>query len=395
MDEDALLLGGDFDTRNKMLEYFFSEIKDCGAKLVFIARLDDKRYMDIDEFEPFFRIYDSIAKNGSLKKRKHAATNKPRQMSGALRPNERMWYNLLKICSEYGEVKANYGLCLRSVFAYVREYRDDVMAEITRDTEFFIYDVNFEFWSLSAIELNTLKITSFSRQLLNDAHGLSYDQMQLLYAIFEVKSFDPKFKFFDKKVEFIKKQKVDQNGYTLVGRFTADQCEKIDNLMSEIKEISNFSGKSTDDIYNDLVAKLITHDRGFTELVQFFKEKIFFAYKLVNEKISSRTDLLFLDVRSKDSKLFIDLVIETTLKLIGVAFKDVEQNIRPKTRMMQIKRDNFRAAEQIQKDIIFPTSKYFIEKNCSTMKYLISMRTFYSDFAKSYYPNHAKRRPSS
>lgn len=168
--------------------------------------------------------------------------------------------------------------------------------------------------------------------------------------------------FLIKKVEYIKKHKVDQNGYELVGHFTADQREEIDSLMSEIKEIANFSGKSTDDIYNDLVVDLITHDKCFTELLQFFKEKIFFAYKLVNEEISSRTDLLFLDVRSKDSKLFIDLVIETTLKLIGVAFNDVEQSVRPKTRMMQIKRDQFRAAEQIQKDIIFPTSEYLIKK---------------------------------
>lgn len=124
-----------------------------------------------------------------------------RKITRPLCPNERMYYNLLKICSKYGEVNANYDLCKKSILAYVKTHPDDVMAVITRDAEYFTYDVNFEFWSVFEIELNTLRIMKIFRELLNEAHGLTYEQMQLMFAIFDVKPFDPRFRLFTDKIK--------------------------------------------------------------------------------------------------------------------------------------------------------------------------------------------------
>lgn len=96
INDDALTLGGGFESVNDILDYFFSEIKKCKAKMVFIARMD--RLDNINGIKPFFEIYDIIDRDGWLKKRV------PRQMSSIyydsnnidLRPIERLWYNLLK-----------------------------------------------------------------------------------------------------------------------------------------------------------------------------------------------------------------------------------------------------------------------------------------------------------
>lgn len=67
--------------------------------------------------------------------------------------------------------------------------------------KYFTYDVNFEFWSVFEIELNTLRIMKIFRELLNEAHGLTYEQMQSMFAIFDVKPFDPRFRLFTDKIK--------------------------------------------------------------------------------------------------------------------------------------------------------------------------------------------------
>lgn len=359
INDDALTLGGGFESVNDILDYFFSEIKKCKAKMVFIARMS--RVENIDRVKPFFEIYDIIDRKGCLKKKV------PRQMSSTyydsnetdLRPIERLWYNLLKICSKYGEVTANVGLSKRSVLAYTREYRDDVMAIIVRDTKFLVHEIDCQFWSLSHIEFNTLKIVRFDRQKLYEVYDLNHQQMQLILAIFQKKSYGilENCKRFPDKVKFIKQQNIGPNGYELAGQFTADQLQKIEQRLSELSEKESFSYKWKDEIYSDVLAELLKDDADFNTVLLFLKDNLHIAYKLVSGLRSGPLDLLFIDVRRSDSQRFIDLVIPITLKLIGIAFKDVDPEKRPKTRQMQIKRDFNQEAELTEMDVIYPTSE--------------------------------------
>lgn len=359
INDDALTLGGGFESVNDILDYFFSEIKKCKAKMVFIARMS--RVENIDRVKPFFEIYDIIDRKGCLKKKV------PRQMSSTyydtnemdLRPIERLWYNLLKICSKYGEVTANVGLSKRSVLAYTREYRDDVMAIIVRDTKFLVHEIDCQFWSLSHIEFNTLKIVRFDRQKLYEVYDLNHQQMQLILAIFQKKSYGilENCKRFPDKVKFIKQQNIGPNGYELAGQFTADQLQTIEHRLFVLSEKESFAYEWKDEIYSDVLAELLKDDADFNTVLQFLKDNLHIAYKLVSGLRSGPLDLLFIDVRRSDSQRFIDLVIPITLKLIGIAFKDVNPEKRPKTRQMQIKRDFNQEAELTEMDVIYPTSE--------------------------------------
>lgn len=355
MDRDGLVIGGRFERINEILEYFFGELEKCNAKLVFIARLHDGRFEDIDEYQPCNKTYVSIEKHGSIKKNPNKF---PR--SCPLRPNERTWYNLLHICSKYGDVIGCYNLCMRSILAYTRKSRDEILAVITRDTEYFVYNVDFAYWSLSDIELNTLKITKFCRETLNKVLGLNIHQMQLMLAISEAKPFEhrPNGNPFLDRVERMKKHKCGPNGYELHGHFTDEQRKEIKDETDEMKKYNVYAGQWNVDIYSELLMDLIQNDPDFDAVLKFVKEKIHFAYKLVNETMTSHKDLLYIDekIRRSNSRQFIDLVIQTTLKLIGIAFKDVEPAKRPITRNIQIKRDFSRAAaEQSEMNVVYPT----------------------------------------
>lgn len=355
-DANGTTLGGQYNRVNELLDYFFGEIIKCKAKLVFDVRLSDGRFKDIDELKSPYETYDSIEQYG-ITNSHWRYLNDLLVLRGQLRPNERMWYNLLNICKNYGEIIGSYALHKRAILAYVREHQDDVMAIITRNTEYFVYDLNFQYWSLSDIELNTLKIAKFCRQTLNEVHGLSYQQLQLMMAISKVENKGPR-KFID-EVEYIKTLKCIPNGYELPRYFDEVTCQQIDEKMAEIKDTASFTGDWTDDIFSDFLAEMVNEVDEFRTVLRFFKEKIYFAYQLINEEQSDPHDLLFIDIRRTDSRRFIDLAFNTTLKLIGIVFKDFDPDKRPKTRTMQIKHDINQPAEQVELDIIYPTSEYF------------------------------------
>lgn len=77
---NALKLGGEFWKFNEILEHFFGEMKRAGANLMFMVRLDEGRFKDLMEWE-----------------------------NSTLYPNERLLYNLMQICSKYGQVSVDFG----------------------------------------------------------------------------------------------------------------------------------------------------------------------------------------------------------------------------------------------------------------------------------------------
>lgn len=417
--EDELVIGGRHQKYNEILIYFFGEIKASNAKLVFFAQLDDERFKDINEFVPSFAEYDNIGKYGKLKKpAKHDRMTKKTQKSmgslrpnaklvfsaqlddehfenineflpsfadgklkkpaqhgrmtrkkpklmGLLRPNERLWYNILHICAKYGEVKSTYGLRARAILAYFRANSDEVMAVITRNTEFFVYDTDFEYWSLSDLEFTHLKINRFCRKTLKSVLGLNSHQMQLLEAISEdeilAKLIKKGVSPFLGMVEYVKMQICGANGYDLsklTGRLTIQHLEVMEESISEIKDLNSYSGSWNADIYNETVADLVKNNKNFEKVLKFFQENISFAYKLINETTSGPKDLLFIDVRQSKSVQFINLVNKITMKMIGLAFKDVQPEKRPRTRTIQTKRHFNQKAEESEMEIIYPTSEY-------------------------------------
>lgn len=360
IDADGLTIGGRFDKVKEILDFFFAEIKNARGKLVFIVRLKE-RYQDIDEFTPIFEEYNYIAQNEHLKK----PSNREKIKSPAFRPQERAFFNLIYICKQYGEVITTYSLKKRANLAYIKEHRDEVLAFISKNTEYCIHDMDCEYWSLSNIEYNTLKISRFDRQKLNVVLGLNKQQMQLMFAIAKVKPFRKGgTDAFLGAVKMMKKQVCGPNGCDLSKlagiTFTDDQREEVSSHINKLKDMDSFSGNCREDEYNELVSELVKDDAQFKTMLQYCKENNHFAYKLINETMTGLTDLLFIDVRRHDSDRFIDLVVNILLKAVGIAFKDIEPDKRPKTRLIQTKRKFKEESVKSEMAVIYPNGMSYI-----------------------------------
>lgn len=367
IDEGGLIFGGKFAKINEIVEYFFDEMKKCNANLVFFARLDEGKYKDIDMFSPLNLAYDCINQRKCLKT--YLSYGRQTQASNLI-PSERNFYNLQQICTKYGQFYVNYGLSKRAILAYAREKRDDVMAVMTRNTEFFVHNCSFEYWSLSDVDFSALKIAKFCRIRLEHTLGFSTHQMQLLLVLSQLKPAD-KFKLVGKGygnpfinlLSYVENQRCDPDGYDftkLRDTISEHQIKEMENQISELEELNRFAGSFNEDINDEFITELMDIDIIFDMVLLFVKQNIPFVYKLINETMSTPKDLLFIDVRRAGSVQYIDLVIHVTLKMIGIVFKDISLEQRPKTRAVKINRNPvpFRPSTQMQMDIIYPTCKW-------------------------------------
>lgn len=329
--------GGMFRRCNDMLKYFFGEMRKANANLIFIARLCESSYSDVDRF-------------------KHSS----------LKPNERLWYNLLhSICSEYGTIYMCYGLDKRAIYSCERQYRDVVMALISRDTEYTLYDGNYQVWSLSDFNIRFLKIARIDRGKLREALDLNPRQMQLMLAICELQpnskqqltnSRKPKFPAL---VKFVKPLHYGPSGFDLNEIASNLSGEQRNELEIEILHVdrNNFNDCFKRDLYGELVLDLMNSDRGFKSVLKFCQKNIYFAYKLINETTTVQKDLLFINIYEPNAVDFIDLVIKVTMKLCGIVFKDIIPTKRPSKRLVKIKRKPNEEAIEVPENIIYPTSE--------------------------------------
>lgn len=247
---------------------------------------------------------------------------------------------------------------------YARQHRHDVLALTTRNTDYLVFDDDFEFWSLSDLRIFELKIVKFNRAGLKEMIGLNSLQMQLLCAISHLEP-QEKIRICGHRslirgcVAYVRRQKYGPNGYDvseLTGDFTEAQTKLIFYVLNKMCKTNNFIGSVDEEICSvDFIEELKNTDENFQMALQFCKKKIYFAYKLMNESITIPKDLLYIDLRERNSAEFIEFVANITLKLCGILFKNVDLEKRPKTRPVGIVVNG--SIEPIERDIIYPPSK--------------------------------------
>lgn len=335
----GIILGGWFSKMNEILDYFLGEMKREGADLVFIGRLKKKHP---DQYLSMTSTYDCIMQNNSLENH----VNRERYLFSNLRPAERITYNLMhSICQKYGQLYIVYGLCKRSILRYTKEHR--VMAVMTRNTEFFAHDCDFQYWNLSDVQFCDLKITRFDRQQLMEKLGLSIHEMQLLFAISQLSLNDKRRLYgrdwFLEMVEYVKHVKCEASDFDAnqLPGLTDDYRNEVANELTHIRNLSSYNGDWNEDLYQENISNLIKSDENFNAVLMFCKEHIYFSYKLINEKYSThhQSDLLFIDDRKPEALPFIEAVSNVTMKLLGILFKDVDSEKQPKTRTVEFRRN--------------------------------------------------------
>lgn len=372
IDQGGLILGGRYQKMNEILDYFFREMKKANANLVFFVELDEGMLKNVDQYPKILPVYNGIIKKKSLKHQENECSDKRVNCTSDLRPSERILYNFMhSICYKYGQVNISYGIQMCGILAYARENRENVMCVITRDTEFFVYNSDFQYWSLSDVQFCELKIAFFSIQQIKEVIDLNVEQLQLLFAItqleFQVYTQLIDYHNYDlwgriyRLCDYVKKQDYGPNGFDsqkLTGNLTEEHRNSIKDDLTSVMLNNKYSGNWNEDISdNDLISALVNKDDTFTKLLEFCKSNIYFAHKLMNEALTVQKDLLFIDIRRPDALPFIDLVISVTMKLCGILFKDIDLDKQPKTRTVRIRRIFGEETAEYEVDINYPTSK--------------------------------------
>lgn len=308
VDEGGLIIGGRFAPINEQFEFFFDEIKKADAKLVFFVRLTEGDFKNINRYEKVDYIYTNISFMTRIMK-KHAGDK-----SKNLRPTERLRFNLMKLCNKFGEVFINYDLDKGAILAYARQH-SDVMALITRSTEYFALNADFDYWSVTKLNVTKVEILKLHRQKIMETLQLNLQQMQLLSAISANKLEINREKnsickngedLFSGTVSYVKKQEYGPNGYDIsevAAIFREGTRNDIKNQYEDVLSANSYDGSWTSDTYDtELLADLAQNDENFSSVMQFCKNNgIYFAYKLINESISVPKDLLNLSISFRQS----------------------------------------------------------------------------------------------
>lgn len=189
--------------------------------------------------------------------------------------------------------------------------------------------------------------------------ALSSKQMQLVLALAELQT-KLKLKIIGNQcfkpgriVEFVKPFEYGEAGFDLnrlAHKLTKEERDEFEDKLNRVFAVDAYAGNWNDDIYDGSILDLASNDQSFKVVLQFCKEKIFFAYKLINEEKMMQKDLLRYIEDRREANDFRNLMNIKIMKMCGILFKDVDPRKRPTSRALQINQ---------REDIIYPTSERF------------------------------------
>ncbi|XP_055326141.1 uncharacterized protein LOC129579977 [Sitodiplosis mosellana] len=191
--------------------------------------------------------------------------------------------------------------------------------------------------------------------------ALNSKQMQLVFVLSELKT-NIKLNLVGKQchkqsriVEFVKSLKYGENGFDLdqlAHKLNKRERDDLEDKLNRVFAVNEYAGNWNEDIYEGLILDLANNDESFNLVLQFCKENIYFAYKLINEKDSTQKDLLCIEERREEDAIFRSLMVTIMLKMCGILFKDVDPKKRPTIRTNRNFGDIYVTSAN---DIIYPT----------------------------------------
>lgn len=353
IDRNILIYGGQYEIYNKKATKFFKTLLECNAKLVFFCRpfLNDGNDKIIE------KVYDhAVRSEESL-----AVFKENQRKFGNVFPwhqDKRFLYNLMQICSDYGEIHIHHNGFTFHIVQYARDHRDEVLAMIQYDTDFLLFDAEYQYWNLADLDMVELTTKLYCRErLLIERLQLNCEkQYQMLAALSRLGSHTVN--------NFVRTVKTEEtNGATIFK--LADYVRQVEDLDALDRIAIDFFGENYQieqlkEIQDGLSRyempqpdQLDGYSQNFRDLVEFFLEKnLYFAYGLAVETVSTNQALSYIDMRQEDSPMFVDLMTTILMKQCGIVLKDMEE--RPPSRAIKIGQRN---SDEHMQAIIYPPRK--------------------------------------
>ncbi|XP_062564549.1 uncharacterized protein LOC134227219 isoform X2 [Armigeres subalbatus] len=174
-DQKGLFFGGRFNLAFVVIDKFFAKLTGLGAELVFFydgpvnepksatwCNRQDKRYKDN------LKLIEAIERGTDL-----------RALMNKYKAPLNFGYPLRYAAQKHGKCIMTIGReCDQELVAYAIQV--NALAIISEDSDYFIYEGSWRYWSARDLNLSTLRTTEFNRHTLVNYLGLNFKQMQLL-----------------------------------------------------------------------------------------------------------------------------------------------------------------------------------------------------------------------
>lgn len=326
-----MVCGGRHQWISALFRRILTGLKKTGAKMVFFApgnQLNDEPYIFIPKQELAYQsAHDILTRIDKGEPIRQILESKHRSIRATLAVE----YNLTKVCKPFGELHYNYVRHNQEIARYANEHKADVLAIISGDSEFLVFDGEYENWPV--MEMDWIKLTGIrvSRQAVLDGLKVTRKQLAMVGALAGsayLPSFIPPMKRFNTKLVRVgpKSSKiVDLAAYvqtipqTPNGEFdlafVARDVFGDDYTEEELNTINNGLA-----VFNLNFKKPAVADPMLRHLMRYDR----LLYKLLTDKVFCVQDIAYTDYISVRSKTYADLMCPLMLRILGVLFAETK-----------------------------------------------------------------------
>lgn len=339
-DDIGQLLGGRYSLNLSYFRHFFKLLKKANAELVFFVAaktLSDDFVIFIpdreDEYIKHIQLLDDIdASDGNT------AAYVTRKTIDIKAPPA-MEVNLQKLARDFGKLHTNYFRHNQEIAQYIQQHNGSILAILTNDTDFMVFDGDFQFWRANDIDMNELSVFVYCRNELREHLQLDTQHSQLLSAL-SGSIYLP----CDVLMDF----------YGRIGICSCAEGRHISQLAHYIRvKIQSkcsvpfmeqiacdvFGQKYTNLEMNAIENGLIQYNLDFKlrtpKQLEFCRDRNMFIYKLLTDDIYLIRDINYIDFRNYKKKNYAELIIPLLRKVQGIL--DANERPRPKQRAICMK----------------------------------------------------------
>lgn len=226
--------------------------------------------------------------------------------------------SLINLAMEFGELKkAYFDECDKEIADYA--VKNNVLAVISDDTDFLIFDGDYEFWACRDLDLQNLTTMEYRKPVIRRSLSLSAKQMPLFATIYGngFLNYVKVYQFHRKNVSSVVKY-VKQFPTRLVEQDFERMARNIygPKWSSDIPELIRNSLNS----YNISELKIGRVELEDELLFNAYNDHNGYIYEILKDMPIKITDLYF-DFRSKDFKNYFDLIERLICRQMGVLLK--------------------------------------------------------------------------
>lgn len=235
---------GELSRFDKMLQNWNNKLTNLDVQLVFFKRWGVPKYkayefisVEDGKIQEWMQFYDMIERGESASSIFDACRE--------IRWN--LFYSLLKnsspILSKHAEHKqSSVGRDVNQETARFAT-ANNVLAVLTENTDFMIFDGNWKFWSFTEIDLDGFMVTEYDRLMLNEELMLTFEQRPL-FATLMGNNYTRK--YYRELQQFHR------------GLWRGTCRDKLYNVAQYIRKMFNARDSTLDDI--DEIANIVAHD---------------------------------------------------------------------------------------------------------------------------------------